>query len=648
MKKRGIKGWLLLAAVLLCFIFTACGTGEPAGGEEVSGSKETGTTREEVSGEGTTEALTEEVTTEAETEAGKTFDMEGFRIDKGKALYDISSVMPKPEGMFFGDFAMDPEGRVLMLYEKMQEEPGDPSFSIYRFDPATGLIETLAENRVLTESTEAKDEYHACYIAGVDPVIIYEMNRQVFYPMEGGESFRPEFERDAEYRTSFMVAGETMILDSEESVNRLVRVGNSYRTEKVWTAPYGINNLNPVSIRGNEVVFEGDPGWDDQVFRIRLRADMASGELLETYTETENEEYDLIGVGSGYEVLQELFREPPRLMVRTGQGEHRLILDGEDWVSRKMASQLGTFRSSIFAEGKGWLLLAMYSNDTDGEQLILWNYETAKAEPVKEKKKEAYVLPDISEDTNHALAVELEEEFGIQVYYGSMAMLDYENYIAEPVDDKVKIRGALQQIREIYSLYPAGFFHQLNPEGNPLRINIVGTIRGNGEETLTEAGGLKSQDERGTYLVLSMDDRGVNRETLLHETTHVVYDFLLNRGIFTELDDEWNGLNPPDFTYGYTYDEAYLPDAVYTADDYFEGSYENIYFIRPYDKTFQTEDVADLFAGLLSGEEVPNHYRSSHLQAKCRYFFTRIRQGFDTRDWPKKTSWEAALDSVGN
>ena len=121
---------------------------------------------------------------------------------------------------------------------------------------------------------------------------------------------------------------------------------------------------------------------------------------------------------------------------------------------------------------------------------------------------------------------------------------------------------------------------------------------------------------------------------------------MIRDGVLTEEDEEWMKLNPLDFYYGYSYSEDQLPDTKWTAEDYNYESYEEIYFVRAYDKTYQTEDVADLFAELISGPVPPGYYGSSHMQAKCQYIFTRIRKSFDTTGWPEMTCWEKSLLSV--
>ena len=71
-----------------------------------------------------------------------------------------------------------------------------------------------------------------------------------------------------------------------------------------------------------------------------------------------------------------------------------------------------------------------------------------------------------------------------------------------------------------------------------------------------------------------------------------------------------------------------------------------MYFVRDYSKTFETEDVADLFGNLMKGDAPPEYFGGVHMQAKCSYFSKLIRKGFDTTGWPEKTGWEERLESV--
>ena len=565
------------------------------------------------------------------------------RMDKEGHLFDITAMFPETEGMSLTDYAFQDREHILLSYEDLWEEGKEDSFmSIFRISLSDGKVETLVDHRKLDDSVWAG--YHGCVILSAEPLILCDLSSDLLYFVANDTTLSMDFGDSIFFRQSFTVGEELYMLDTSGAVHQVMAKGTDYSLKKVWSAPKEYENVDFLTGMNGQLLFYGDPVWDDMNRGVFLKVDPSSWELTETYTAEE----DTYHLGNGTDFLvRQLGEEKITGLSLLHDGLLRKVdFIGTSFYADVMRDRYVNFAVSRQSLCEYELLFQAEWEEDDAYscRLLLWDFREVSGEAYTEPEHVPFTTREVSEAGNEQLKREIEKEFGIQIFYGKEAKLDYDEYQAEPVSEVAPIMITLTRLKEIYSLFPEGFFTQLGDK--PLRIYIVKDLKGVAEGTVSEAGGLKSEDSDGSYIALATGGIGTDRFTIAHETMHAIYDKMIRDGVLTEEDEEWMKLNPPDFYYGYSYSEDQLPDTKWTAEDYNYESYEEIYFVRAYDKTYQTEDVADLFAELISGTAPPGYYGSSHMQAKCQYIFTRIRQSFDTTGWPEMTCWEKSLMSV--
>ena len=633
-KKNRVGSWLFPLLFILLLGMTACG-------KTTEGDSGAGTVAQDPGSEGS-----EGHTGSAEPEP--VLSEKVVPIDRERRFYDLTALLPNPEGMYLTDYIMEDQEQVLLLYTMSETGAGESTYaSVYRMSLADGTVSPVMEKKELKiQATESW--YHECAFVRTDSLQFFDRSGAVLYDIKK-DSEPVIFSQEKDYYCQeFTAAGNLYYLDLKNVLYRVLP-GEKGKTEEVWTLPTGYTSLVLNEIGTDYVVFTAATAWNSGMGRIFFRISLPDGKLEETYTVQGEEGAELQAVGDGYAVRNILDDyKPTALQVRSEGKQYSLDYTGQNELMKKLAQGEAFLGAGQFRAKDGWLLFEAKSDGGDTDQLVLWNYGSADPEDYTEPAHTPYQMKTVSEEENRKLKDELEKEFGILIFYGEDAWLDYDTYIGIPEENPITIYGTLMNLRDCYQMYPKGFFEQLRTEESPLRINIVQSIKGNGDDqTIMEANGLLAADEKGDALILATVGYGAEKSVIFHETTHAVYNKLLEDGFLTESSPEWDALNPPGFSYSNSYNESDLPDSDYTADAWPDGPYDEVYFVGPYNKTFETEDMADLFACLMGSEEAPAYYVSPHIQAKCAFFFDLMRKGFDTKGWPAKTSWEQALEKAG-
>ena len=88
-------------------------------------------------------------------------------------------------------------------------------------------------------------------------------------------------------------------------------------------------------------------------------------------------------------------------------------------------------------------------------------------------------------------------------------------------------------------------------------------------------------------------------------------------------------------------DYSIVGGAVNTSEAYTgKDDLKNIYFIDPYSKTFLKEDLARLMEYSM-GDPDWEVLQSPNIVNKLNYYYGVIRTVWDTKGWPKQTTWES-------
>lgn len=213
---------------------------------------------------------------------------------------------------------------------------------------------------------------------------------------------------------------------------------------------------------------------------------------------------------------------------------------------------------------------------------------------------------------------------------------------------------ALRELCEYLSLFPSGFFSELETKYNTLidlypvsKISSVGDnpIDGVTSNISTE------RNSRGVSSIAMTVSSVLMKQTLAHELTHVLEPVF--EQCFTDNGDwdMWTKLNPDGFEYDGTYDE-YFNNTDKSTLDYtyqYDGDPNDAYFFDRYSKTFENEDRARIFENLFiacDSETSADWLRSPHLMKKAELICDMLHTGFESVSGADSVYWEQNLKSA--
>lgn len=341
------------------------------------------------------------------------------------------------------------------------------------------------------------------------------------------------------------------------------------------------------------------------------------------------------------------------------------LTDTEKKLSRTLPLSGGTGENLTLCGVSGSRLLLAREDDRGYlSALFLWDFSSAPRSSWSAPKQQEISLTDRSaentDDETAALwrslreeADALQERYGIALVLGADVPKLFDRYSAEPMTDPEKTRQALDTISQTLALFPDSTFRALQRDYyRQITLYLAGTLTSReGSDNIATAGAFTTQEEGLAEICLNLED-GVTRGDLIHELTHAIDYRLQDLGPLQE--EQWSRLNPPDFSYAYTYLDQNGRSLADTGSTRFTAldpsaaaaDWRDVWFIDPYSTTFPTEDRARLLELLLGEDTVPDFFRSPHLQKKLQYYFSCIRSSLGDDSWPAQTSWERALDSV--
>ncbi|MBR0145838.1 MAG: hypothetical protein IJM25_04150 [Eubacterium sp.] len=633
-RRAGRQGWLPVVLVMvLLLLFTGCGMEDPLG-EMVQVADRSA----EAAGYLRSSLPLEELLPDT---------VQVF--DATNRVYDLTELLPVEEGLQLWDWTVEEKGVLRLLYMNadrgeqvtLPENEDAYRLSVVRLDLITGERSYIVENREIEIPGE---DHWLVYpqIVNPDPLVICVAGNGLIYDQSSDEITSLGLTGDRQiFRFLPQTDGRIFFQDYELKIYELCRKSRGFHTEFIWEPEEGCTFYDLFRVSGSLATFSATPLLDDRTLAVYMDVDLTTGKTVDTYTADYGDKCRADIFLNGYQIATDYGEYGVRqVMLRDTEGKCRQ-LEAEPEID-----YLGNAVSvGAFALDDGCLFMKGYAGD--GEHFLLWAFGRVAPSGEPEPEHVPYRVLRLDEVDLSAMEKEIEDAFGIEIHTGTDARLDFGDYLSEPQTDRQVIFASLAGLRRAYGNYPDGFFQQLNQTGTPLQIHLVKNLIGNGEGTVQEAGGIEFSDYTETYIAFAATDAAPDPETIYHETAHAIFDKLLADGYYSEFYEAWQDLNPEDFEYGSTYEENDLPDDTYTAVGNSEDTYENVYFIRNYSKTYETEDIADFMGNLMGdNEEVPAYFSGPHMQEKGKFFFRLIRKGFDTTGWPEKTAWEERLESV--
>ena len=265
------------------------------------------------------------------------------------------------------------------------------------------------------------------------------------------------------------------------------------------------------------------------------------------------------------------------------------------------------------------------------------------------------VTVDYTDNSEYAEA--LSDKYGVDILMGEDAAITFDNYEAEPMLEEGTIYRALCILEKSLSLYPDNFFRQFSDESiSGISFYLVGSISPVGMNSIDDPGGFAYLNNGIQMIILNTNYTNAMQSNVCHEISHAIDKRLENlwyEGDTQYIDEnKWSSFNPKGFDYYYSYLDENGKSYEYSgSDEYtsYSSSYwtdddiDAVYFVDIYAKTYPTEDRARLMEMILAEGDIPEYMDSIHIQKKIKYYFSAIREAWDTTGWPQVTSWEEAL-----
>lgn len=215
------------------------------------------------------------------------------------------------------------------------------------------------------------------------------------------------------------------------------------------------------------------------------------------------------------------------------------------------------------------------------------------------------------ESINSQLRALIQNTYGVTVKYGSEVKgYSVGGMSTSSVTDPNISKAALVSLNIALSLYPEGFFQEMNSKGYPLTFYV---LKNYSTKNVT---GVTDSSNKNIVISVATDYDFV--DTIHHEVYHYIEKYMIKEGAsFTS----WDLLNPARFKYG-------VIDANYA---YARTFSEDAYFVNSYAMTDQYEDRASTFEYMMKLNKASclNNGKTVWLKAKTMsevidYFFSSV------------------------
>ncbi|MBO7401869.1 MAG: hypothetical protein J6U10_02640, partial [Lachnospiraceae bacterium] len=307
-------------------------------------------------------------------------------------------------------------------------------------------------------------------------------------------------------------------------------------------------------------------------------------------------------------------------------------------------------RATCFKYGKcaldvknGLVYLAGNTKAPDGSTagcVFVWDYINDGVEDKSDVFVKQTVITHKFSDRIEALRKRIEEKFNVYVYLGyEVADANFTGYDVSVCTREWETLLTLEQIEKVLGDYPDGFFEQLKNSGKKtLGIYLNGGMHGNDDYSVNTASGLALVIGYERALMVDVNYLGDLAGTMYHEITHWIDQTIHdaeNSGRHEGFEEGFAALNPIEDYYQNSYaDFNGNEDYTYLS----APSYDEVYSIDSYARTYPTEDRARLVEYLMDDGKGWSLYHCPNLMKKYDYYFSVIRETFDTTGWPEKTS----------
>lgn len=223
--------------------------------------------------------------------------------------------------------------------------------------------------------------------------------------------------------------------------------------------------------------------------------------------------------------------------------------------------------------------------------------------------------------------------FGINIHlWDETESVSPWDYTFQPEYMVPLLQQELDNLEQRLEAFPEGFLETTAGNFSSLNIYLVRSITGTAESgSLDRADGIQYFNATDACIALAVGK--TSEKALYHELYHVMETQILNKSIAL---DQWDKLNPADFSYSYDYSANTSRDVGNFLDDDIRS------FIDLYSMSFPKEDRARIFEyAMISGSE--SLFASSPLQYKLKQLCIGIREAYGLKKSPEEFPWEQYL-----
>ncbi len=233
-----------------------------------------------------------------------------------------------------------------------------------------------------------------------------------------------------------------------------------------------------------------------------------------------------------------------------------------------------------------------------------------------------------------AYAGSLGEKYGIEILVGAEAVhVQPWDYDLEPEPQTAIIQRELELLEQRLANFPGSILPDTASHFTSLKLCIVRQLTGTAESgSLAQTPQLQFYHGTDAYVVIAAGR--YSEQALYHGLCQV-----METRIFTESTalDQWEKLNPPEFSY--TYGLTYAQD---TLGAYLEG--EDRVFANASSMGFPKEDRASILEyAMLPGNQA--FFRPWRMQRKLQTLCRGIREAYGLEESPESYLWEQYLDA---
>lgn len=237
----------------------------------------------------------------------------------------------------------------------------------------------------------------------------------------------------------------------------------------------------------------------------------------------------------------------------------------------------------------------------------------------------------ITEQNVLSLKNNIESTYNITITYGSeISNYSVGGYGVIITQDINTIYNSLVVLQNCLSVYPNGFFSEMNNGGLPLTIYLIQSFASinNGNATPVNITGITHKTK--SKAIISIAVNYPIKDTFHHENFHYLEHYMnLKGGYFTN----WNNYNPSNFTYG-NYDKSTVYDVTFSP---------YAYFVNTYAQSYEYEDRACTFEYMMADAKISALNNGNNIWKKAKVMSDMIDYYFSTVNANTIEYWERFL-----